>query len=176
MSGGCSLQRAGSCSLQGTGTRPHQMCERGLAQKDCISLSYLWRMLEMHRLQLRRTVGSNNRRYLSNISDTVMQGEESCPHLSDAGWEKFLANISSQAPVTRMKMCYIITGITCASSISRFKTSHDCCAMPVFKCFSSSIWFPALLTSMLPHLINPLGCRPNKKSGWCTSGPYMFMV
>lgn len=60
-------------------------------------------------------------------------------------------------------MCYIIIGITCASSISHFHTSHNCCAVPVFKCLSSSVWFPALLTSMLPHWINPLGCKPSKK-------------
>lgn len=46
-----------------------------------------------------------------------------------------------------------------ASSFSHFQTPHVCWALPVFKCLSSSVWRPALLTSMLPHSINPRGSK-----------------
>lgn len=46
-----------------------------------------------------------------------------------------------------------------ASSFSHFQTPHVCWALPDFKCLSSSVWRTALLTSMLPHSINPQGSK-----------------
>lgn len=49
-SDGCSLQPAGSCSLQETHTKPHQRCERSVVRTDCISLSYLPRKLDTRKI------------------------------------------------------------------------------------------------------------------------------
>lgn len=70
-SDGCSLQPAGSCSLQETHIKRHQTCERSVAQTDCIFLSYLPCKLEVRKIKKKCSWLNRSRargRLLCNIS------------------------------------------------------------------------------------------------------------
>lgn len=188
-SDGCSLQPVSSCSLQETHTKPHRTCECGVVRTDCISLTYLPRGLDAHKIH-QYAIDHRNRTRGDLIWNVTFEWKTNLDilwchtHLSDAGEPKFLVNNSSYTPETHIHRLSIIITYT---NIIIFWSLHipllcilctACFKNPFLQFSKFQLVLPPWLRTQLIHRVAKKRPTQSKirESKRCTFRPHTVMA